>query len=150
MDTGLLIDASAEQDSVWMREVMKMMKIRIKKYFLPCFLPVIAVLCFVLVAPVFADMAKVDEEELARTKASVTGTPIKNLNCVEKDGTCSETKQDLVTSDKVADVSSPALKGITSGVIDLNQHINDQTTFQFHFGGASTITTGGITSVAPR
>ena len=46
---------------------------RIKKYFLPCFLPVIAVMCFLLLAPAFADMEKVDEAELAQVNASVTG-----------------------------------------------------------------------------
>jgi len=51
---------------------------RIKKYFLPCFLPVIAVLYFVLLAPAFADMNKVDEAELARTNASVTGESVKD------------------------------------------------------------------------
>jgi len=123
---------------------------RIKKDFMPFFSLVIAVLCFVFVSTAFADMKKVDETELAQANASVTGTPIKNLNCVEKDGTCSETKQNLVTSDKVADASSPAVKNITTGVIDLNQNINGQTTFQFHFGGATANTTGGITSVTPR
>jgi len=49
------------------------MKMRIKKYFLPCFLPVIAVMCFLLLAPAFADMEKVDEAELAQVNASVTG-----------------------------------------------------------------------------
>jgi len=59
---------------------MKMMKMRIKKYFLPCFLPVIAILCFVLLVPAFADMKKVDEAELARANASVTGTSNKDWN----------------------------------------------------------------------
>jgi hypothetical protein len=59
---------------------MKMMKMRIKKYFRPCFLPVIVVLCFVLIAPAFAEMKKVDEAELARTNASVTGASDKDRN----------------------------------------------------------------------
>ena len=46
---------------------------RMKKYFLTYFLSVIAVLCFVLPYPALADMKKVDEAELARTNASVTG-----------------------------------------------------------------------------
>ena len=37
-----------------------------------------AVLSFVLLAPAFADMEKVDEAELARTNASVTGASVKD------------------------------------------------------------------------
>ena len=51
------------------------MRMRIKKDFLPCFLPVIAVLCFVILAPAFAQFNKVNECELARTNASLTGEP---------------------------------------------------------------------------
>ena len=128
-----------------------MIKMQIKKYFRPCLLPVIAVMCFVLVAPAFADMKEVDEAELSRTKVSLTGTPIKNFNCVEKNGTCLETEQDIVTSDKVAAVSSSAVRSITTEAINLNQNINGQTTFQFYFGGSNSYVTGpGITSVKPR
>ena len=58
---------------------------RIKKYFLPCFLPVIAVLCFFFLSPAFADMKKVDEAELASDKdsnagaVSAVGTPDKTV-----------------------------------------------------------------------
>jgi hypothetical protein len=41
-----------------------------------------------LVFPAFADMDKVEDAELARMNASVSGTPTKNLNCVEKNGIC--------------------------------------------------------------
>ena len=51
------------------------MKMRIKKDFLLCFLPIIAVLCFVFIAPAFADFKKVNECELARANASLTGLP---------------------------------------------------------------------------
>ena len=46
---------------------------RIKKDFLPYFLPVIAVLCFILISPAFAYFQKVNECELARVNASLTG-----------------------------------------------------------------------------
>ena len=46
---------------------------RIKKDFLSCFLLIIVVLCFVLLAPAFADFKKVNDFELARTNASLTG-----------------------------------------------------------------------------
>jgi hypothetical protein len=48
-------------------------KMRIKKDFLPCFLPVIGVLCFVLLSPAFAEFKKVSECELARNNASRIG-----------------------------------------------------------------------------
>ena len=72
---------------------MKMMKMRIKKYFLPCFLPVIAVLSFVLLAPAFADMKKVDEAELAKVNTSVTGESDKdwNASAVSAGGTLDKT-----------------------------------------------------------
>ena len=46
---------------------------RIKQHLLPCFLPVIAVLCFVFLSPAFAYFQKVNECELARVNASLTG-----------------------------------------------------------------------------
>ena len=48
---------------------------RIKKDFMPFFLLVIVVLFFGLLAPASADFKKVNERELARTNASVTGQP---------------------------------------------------------------------------
>jgi hypothetical protein len=51
------------------------MKMRIKKNFLPCFLLVSAVLFFVLPAPAFAQFNKVNDFELSRTNASLTGQP---------------------------------------------------------------------------
>ena len=48
---------------------------RIKKDFLLYFLSIIAVLCFVLLSPAFAEFKKVNECELARTNASLTGMP---------------------------------------------------------------------------
>ena len=66
---------------------------RIKKYFLPCFLPVIAFLSFVLIASAFAEMKKVDEAELAGANASVTGASDKdwNVSAVSAGGTLNKT-----------------------------------------------------------
>ena len=55
---------------------MKDMKVLIKQRLLPCFLPVIAVLFFVFLSPAFAEFKKVNECELARANASVTGQPV--------------------------------------------------------------------------
>jgi hypothetical protein len=48
---------------------------RIKKDFLLCFFLVIAVMLFGLLSPASADFKKVNEHELARTNASLTGQP---------------------------------------------------------------------------
>jgi hypothetical protein len=63
--------AAAEQGFVRTGE----MKVRIKQNLLPCFLPVIAVLCFVFLSPSFAEFKKVNECELARASASLMGQP---------------------------------------------------------------------------
>ena len=110
-----------------------------------------AVLLFsaVLVYPVFAGMGKVDDAELSQIKASVTGASVKKqINCVEKNGSCLETNQDRVTSDKVSVGSSQAVRNTATYNEDLNLNINGQTTYQFHFIGNSNVT-GGITSVNP-
>jgi hypothetical protein len=104
----------------------------------------------ILVSPAFAEMEKVNEAELAQTNASVTGASVKKqINCVEKDGTCLETKQNSVTSNNVA-AASPTVRGITTEAIDLNLNISGQTTFQFYFGGSTSNATGSITSVKSR
>jgi hypothetical protein len=111
-----------------------------------------AVLLFgaVLVSQAFADMGKIDDAELSRINASVTGISVKKqINCVEKDGTCLETKQNSVTSNNVA-APSPSVRGITNEAIDLNLNISGQTTFQFYFGGSTSNVTGSITSVKSR
>jgi hypothetical protein len=111
-----------------------------------------AVLLFgaIIVTPAFAGMGKVDEAELAQINASVTGVSVKKqINCVEKDGTCLETKQDRVTSNNVA-AFSPTVRSNTTESIILDLNIKGQKTFEFYFGGSTSITTGGITSVNPR
>jgi len=122
---------------------------RIKKYFLPCFWPVIAVLCFVFLSPAFAEMKKVDEAELAQTNVSVTGASVKDQSVgVEKGMVIPEKCQACENLDKNGAVFSP-LVGKTEGTgVDMN--INGQTTFQFYLGGSITNMTGGITSVKPR
>jgi hypothetical protein len=80
------------------------MKMRIKKYFLPCFLPIIAVLSFVLPAPAFADMKNVDEAELAQANASVTRASDKDWNAfaVSAGGTLNKTILDYSPPDSKA------------------------------------------------
>jgi hypothetical protein len=111
-----------------------------------------AVLLFgaVLVSPAFAEMKKVDEKELARTNVSVTGTPIKKdrINCVEKDGICAETKQDRVTSDKVATVSSPAVSNTTEAIINKSMMLGGKEAFQFGMSGVNSYNRVGGTVTA--
>ena len=105
-----------------------------------------AVLLFgaVLVSPAFAEKQKVDEAELARTNASVTGAFVKDqVAGVDKDSIRRETLQTDSTLDKEAVVLSPAASKTMQG---LGLNINGQPTFQFYYGGSSS-TTGGITSV---
>ena len=125
------------------------MKMRIKKYFLLCFLPVITVLCFVLLAPpAFANMKKVDEADLAKANASVTGVSVKNqIVGVEKAVVNPETLQASENLDKGNAGFSPSLgKAEGTGVV---MNIKGQTTFQFYLGQTTTNVTGGITSVKP-
>ena len=123
------------------------MKMRIKKYFLPCFLPAIAVMCFVLLSPAFADMEKVDEAELARANASVTGASVNDqIVSVEKNVVSQETCQTCGT-DTGGAVFSPSVSKETN-VVSLN--IKGQGTFNFIFGGWNSNMTGGVTSVKTR
>jgi len=122
-----------------------------KGYIGPSILCAVLLFGAVLVSLAFANMDKVDDAELARTNASVTGTPPQHLNCVEKDGVCGETKQDYVTSDKGAIVSSSATSNINiNDVINLNLNIKGETTFQFYRGATTSTMTGGINSVTTR
>ena len=105
-----------------------------------------AVLLFgaVLVSPAFADMKKVDEGELARANASVTGASVKDqVAAVAKVEVNPETLQVSETLNKDAVFPTPSVSKTTDS-IGLN--INGQPTFQFYYGGSSS-TTGGITSV---
>jgi len=125
---------------------MKMMKMRIKKYFLPCFLPVIAVLSFVLIAPAFAEMKKVDEAELARANASVTGASVpEQIIGVEKDVVSPETWKASGTNNTGDAVLSPPVS-TESAFMSLN--INGQETFKFGISGMNSNVTGGVISSA--
>ena len=68
------------------------MKMRKKQHLVPCFLLAAAILCFVFVSPAFSEFKKVNECELARTNASVTGQLV-STQCVanaswEEDSEC--------------------------------------------------------------
>ena len=114
---------------------------RIKKYFLPCFLPVIAVLCFVLLAPAFAEMKKVDEAELARANVSVTGASDKDWNAgaVSAGGTLDKTVLDLYPPDSK-----------DSNSFSLNVHSLGPETGTYNYGALNPNYVGSITWVKTR
>ena len=112
-------------------------------------IPVIAVLCFFPLAPAFADMKKVDEAELARANASVTGASVKDqTGVVEKAAVSPELWRDSGTLDKDGAVISPSLGKAEGTSVDMN--INGQGTLHFYRGETNMNMTGGITSVTPR
>ena len=123
---------------------------RIKQYSITFVLTTIVFLCFVFLPPAFAELKNVEEDELARTNASVSGTPVavEETPDVEK---LLENPETLSSPDSSADTGlalSPPNK--TAEAIGLNLHVNGQETFKFNFGGGTTNTTGGITTVTPR
>jgi len=123
------------------------MKARKKKDTLSGFLAVMAVLCFILSAPAFAEMKTIDEKELARMNVSVTGEAVKDRNVAGEKGTArTETEQILGNYDKGAAASSQAWsKGSVLESIGLNLNISGQETLKFYMGGSSSIVTGGVT-----
>jgi hypothetical protein len=107
-----------------------------------------AVLLFgaVLVSPAFAEKQKVDEAELARTNASVTGAYVKNqVAGVDKDAVRWETEQTGSTLDKEAVVLSPDAQTMQGHGLNLNS--NGQETSNLYFGGSNSNMTGGIISI---
>ena len=86
----------------------------------------IAFLCFVFLSPAFAELEKVEEDELARTNASVTGTPVATA------ATLDETKP-VENPETLSSINSAANTGLalsppnkTTDAIGLNLHINGQ------------------------
>jgi hypothetical protein len=111
-----------------------------------------AVLLFsaVLVSPAFAEKKKVDDADLARMNASVTGAPVKTqIIVIEKDEDNLEILQAREKEMLKTDIGSSPSVTKTTEPISKNQNINGQT-YQFSFGASTLNTTGGITSVKPR
>ena len=122
---------------------------RIKQHCLT-FVLTIAFMCFVFVSFAFAELKDVEEEELARTNVSISGTPVATEESPDVKKLV-ENPETLSSPDSSADTGlalSPPNK--TAEAIGLNLHVNGQETFKFNFGGGTTNTTGGITTVTPR
>lgn len=102
----------------------------------------------VLVSPSFGQMQKVDEEELARANASVTGESVKDQGVAAEKGA---TVQDTVTTGNLATGNSvlvPYDNSLESVGISLN--IKGQETFTFRVDRFRSETTGGVTGVTPH
>lgn len=124
---------------------------RIKQYLLSCALWAIAFMCFVFLAPAFAELEKVEEDELARTNASVYGTPVSTA-VTPDEAKILENPEILSSTNSATNtelVLSPPINKAVEG-IGLNLNIKGQETFMFHFGGSTTTLTGGITTVTPH
>ena len=102
----------------------------------------------VLVSPSFGQMQKVDEEELARANASVTGESVKDQGVAAEKGA---TVQDTVTTGNLATGNSilvPNDNAYESIGISLN--IKGQETFTFRVDNYRSQTVGGVTGVTPH
>jgi hypothetical protein len=115
-----------------------------KEHYEPSIICAVLLLGAVLVSPAFADMKKVDETELARANASVTGASIKEpIASVDKNAVLWDNDHLKNSTERVF---SPAVNKATEA-INLNLNIGGQETFNFYFErGNSTITGPGITS----
>jgi len=101
----------------------------------------------VLVSPTFADKMKVDDAELAKANASVTGVFVKDQTTdIEKDVRDQERLQASGNYDKDADVS-PSVSRESETVY---QNISGQTTSNSGFRGMNMSITGGINAVKPH
>lgn len=69
-----------------------------KKRFLLCFLLVCAALFFSFAAPSFAAMDQIDEEEMAKAHASVTGKPASVVTATNSEKTVERNSTDAATS----------------------------------------------------
>jgi len=117
-----------------------------------CLIPAVMILLFIFPLPVLAQMKKVDDAELARTNASVTGNSVKDqATGVEKSLVRTETEQTPGILDKGGAVSSLSLsKSNVMESIGLNLNINGQETFKFYYGGSTSTVTGGVKAVTPH
>ena len=117
-----------------------------KEYNGPLILCAALLLGALLIAPAFAEMKKVDDSEMAKTNASVTGASVKDQNVgVEKYLVNPQLLPDSESFNKNAD-SSPTMSA-SSAATFLDMNINGQTTFTFGFGGSTYSEEGSITSV---
>ena len=100
----------------------------------------------VLVSPAFAQMKKVDDAELARTNASVTGASVTDrIAGGEKGALLQDVSVAAGTGTKGDAGFSPSVNVLES--VGIGLHITGQETFKFKVDGIHSETMGGVTSV---
>ncbi len=102
----------------------------------------------VLVYPAFAQMKKVDEAELARANASVTGESVKNQAVTAEKGAAVQQSVSTGNLAKGDSVLVPYDNSLESVGISLN--IKGQETFTFRIDRSRSEVTGGVTGVTPH
>lgn len=126
---------------------------QVKQHCIPFFLLTLAFLCFIFPAPAFAELKDVEEEELARTNVSISGTPVATVDGVavstddESLIKTADTRIDKTESDLTASMLIP--RTATTGAFH-TQSLNNQEVSKTFVGGAYGTYTGGITTVTPR
>ena len=123
---------------------MKIMRI-------PSIISLLFLIGAILYSPASAEMKKVDEAELARTNAPMSGSAsIKNRNTDAKGNVIRvETEPAIIIADKgISPLSMSGQKAMEGGSLNLN--ISGQETWQFNFGGFNANYYGGITGVKTR
>lgn len=104
----------------------------------------------VFILPVSAEMKKIDEAELARTNASMTGPSVKDRTFgAHRSANRPATELAIVTSDKATALSPISVNKAMEGV-SINLNISGQETWQFNFGSYNSNYYGGITGVRTR
>lgn len=109
----------------------------------------------VLVSPSFGQMQKVDEEELARANASVSGTPVKERRAGIVKDTVRQDMTQASTTFAVQEIATVGIEDILyspseiflNRISGLRLNIKGQEIFMFYHSEAIVTTTGGITSV---
>ena len=100
----------------------------------------------VLLSLAYAEMKKVDESELSRINASVTGATMTDRTAgIEKSMSRQETVQTVANVDKGEAFVTPSVRTMENLGISLN--VRGQETFRFQTTGVSASTTGGATGV---
>ncbi|MHB8137442.1 MAG: hypothetical protein ACYDGO_03530 [Smithellaceae bacterium] len=101
----------------------------------------------VLVSPAFAQMKKVDDAELARTNASVTGASVTDGTAGAEKGAV---RQDVSLTAGTAtrgDAGFSQSNNVLESV-GISLHITGQETFKFRVDGIHSETMGGVTGVS--
>ena len=126
-----------------------------KEYAGPSIFCAVLLLGIILVSLAVADMKKVDEGELARANASVSGTPVKERRAGIVKDTVRQDMTQASTTFAVQEIATVGIEDILyspseiflNRISGLRLNIKGQEIFMFYHSEAIVTTTGGITSV---